>query len=63
MPFGEALQRFGRLPPDKGVPDAIVDKLVDNLTMSGDLDDVDQHIETLRHYRDMGVDEVALTPT
>ncbi len=44
----------------EGVPDAIVDKLVDNLTMSGDHDDVDQHIETLRHYRDMGVDEVAL---
>ena len=44
----------------EGVPDAIVDKLVDNLSMAGDLDDVDRHIETLRRYRDMGLDEVAL---
>jgi alkanesulfonate monooxygenase SsuD/methylene tetrahydromethanopterin reductase-like flavin-dependent oxidoreductase (luciferase family) len=43
----------------EGVPDTIVDKLVDNLTMSGDHDDVDKHIETLRRYRDMGIDEVA----
>lgn len=43
----------------KGIPDAIVDKLVDNLTMSGDHDDIDSHIETLRRYRDMGLDEVS----
>jgi len=43
----------------EGVPDAIVDKLVDNLTMSGDHDDIDSHIETLRRYRDMGLDTVA----
>jgi alkanesulfonate monooxygenase SsuD/methylene tetrahydromethanopterin reductase-like flavin-dependent oxidoreductase (luciferase family) len=43
----------------EGVPDAIIDKLVANLTMSGDHGDVDRHIETLRHYRDMGLDEVA----
>ncbi len=42
-----------------GVPDAIVDKLVDNLTMSGNHDDVDNHIATLRRYRDLGLDEVA----
>jgi hypothetical protein len=41
------------------VPDAIVDKLVDNLTMSGDHDDIDSHIETLRRYRDMGLNTVA----
>jgi alkanesulfonate monooxygenase SsuD/methylene tetrahydromethanopterin reductase-like flavin-dependent oxidoreductase (luciferase family) len=44
----------------EGVPQEIVDKLVDNLTMSGDHADVDKHIETLRRYRDMGLDEVAL---
>ena len=43
----------------EGVPDTIVDKLIDNLTMSGDHDDVDKHIETLQRYRDMGLDEVA----
>jgi len=43
----------------EGVPDAIVDKLVENLSMSGDHDDVDGHIETLRRYRDAGLDEVA----
>ena len=43
----------------EGVPDAIVDKLVDNLTMSGGYGDVDRHIETLRRYRDMGLNEVA----
>ena len=37
-----------------GVPDAIVGKLVDNLTMSGDHDDIDRHIDTLRRYRDYG---------
>jgi alkanesulfonate monooxygenase SsuD/methylene tetrahydromethanopterin reductase-like flavin-dependent oxidoreductase (luciferase family) len=43
----------------EGVPDAIVDKLVDNLTMSGDYDEIDRHIDTLRRYRDMGLDEIA----
>jgi alkanesulfonate monooxygenase SsuD/methylene tetrahydromethanopterin reductase-like flavin-dependent oxidoreductase (luciferase family) len=43
----------------EGVPDTIVDKLIDNLTMSGDHDDVDKYIETLQRYRDMGLDEVA----
>jgi alkanesulfonate monooxygenase SsuD/methylene tetrahydromethanopterin reductase-like flavin-dependent oxidoreductase (luciferase family) len=42
------------------VPDTIVEKLVDKLTMSGGYDDVDKHIETLQQYRDMGIDEVAL---
>lgn len=43
----------------EGVPEAIVDKLVDNLSMSGDHDDIGGHIETLRRYRDMGLNEVA----
>jgi len=44
----------------EGVPDAIVDKLVDNLTMSGGPDSIDRHIDTLRRYADLGLDEVAL---
>lgn len=43
----------------EGVPDAIVDKLVDNLSMSGDYRAIERHIETLWRYRDMGLDEVA----
>ena len=43
----------------EGVPDAIVDKLIDNLTMAGDYGDIEKHIETLRQYSDMGLDEVA----
>lgn len=44
----------------ENVPDALLDKLVENLTLSGDYDDVDEHIETLQRYRDMGLDEIAL---
>lgn len=44
----------------QGVPDEIIDKLVANLTMSGDRADVDKHIETLQYYGDLGLDEVAL---
>lgn len=43
----------------EGVPDEIVDKLVDNLSMSGDHEDIDRHVETLRRYSAMGLDEVA----
>ena len=42
-----------------GVPDEIVEKLINNLSMSGDYESIDGHIETLRRYRDMGLDEVA----
>jgi len=43
----------------EGVPDEIVAKLVDNLSMFGDYGDLDRHLDTLRRYRDMGLDEVA----
>lgn len=42
-----------------GVPEELIDKLVDNLSMSGDYDDIDRHIDTLRNYRETGLDEVA----
>lgn len=44
----------------EGVPDSIVDKLVDNLTMSGGPDTIDQHVETLRQLATLGLDEAAL---
>jgi alkanesulfonate monooxygenase SsuD/methylene tetrahydromethanopterin reductase-like flavin-dependent oxidoreductase (luciferase family) len=43
----------------ENVPDTIVDKLVDNLSMAGDERDIDRHIDKLRQYREMGLDEVA----
>lgn len=43
----------------EGVPAEIVAKLVDNLTLSGGLEDIDRHVETLRQYEAMGLDEVA----
>jgi alkanesulfonate monooxygenase SsuD/methylene tetrahydromethanopterin reductase-like flavin-dependent oxidoreductase (luciferase family) len=43
----------------EGVPDSIVAKLVDNLTMSGGPESLEQHIETLKRYQAMGLDQVA----
>jgi alkanesulfonate monooxygenase SsuD/methylene tetrahydromethanopterin reductase-like flavin-dependent oxidoreductase (luciferase family) len=43
----------------ENVPDSIVDKLVDNLSMAGDEGDIDRHIDKIRQYREMGLDEVA----
>jgi len=43
----------------EGVPDSIVAKLVDNLTMSGGPESLDQHIATLQRYQAMGLDQVA----
>ena len=44
----------------EGVPDDIVDKLVENLSLCGDAGDVDRHIDRLKRYRDLGLDEIAL---
>jgi len=43
-----------------GVPESIIDKLVENLTCAGDLNDIDRHIERLKKFRDMGLTECAL---
>jgi alkanesulfonate monooxygenase SsuD/methylene tetrahydromethanopterin reductase-like flavin-dependent oxidoreductase (luciferase family) len=42
----------------KGVPDEILDKLVANLTIAGDLDDLDARIEELRNYAATGVTQI-----
>ena len=43
----------------EGVPDNIVTKLVDNLTMSGGPESLARHIATLQRYQAMGLDQVA----
>ncbi len=43
----------------EGVSDEILDKLVRNLSMCGDYDDVDSHIKTLQRYSETGLDQVA----
>jgi hypothetical protein len=49
-----------RSPEIEGVPEAILDKLVAHLTLSGDESSVDQHIERLRGYAAAGLSDVAL---
>ena len=44
----------------EGVPDEIVDALVDNLTFTGDLGDVDRVVSELKAYNEAGLDEIAL---
>ena len=43
----------------EGVPDSIVDKLVEHLTMAGGPDAMPRHTETLLQYQALGLDEVA----
>jgi hypothetical protein len=42
------------------VPQGIVDTLVDNMTLTGALGDVDKLVAKLRAFRDAGIDEVSL---
>ena len=47
-------------PEIAGVPDALIDRIIDNLGCTGSADDIDRHIERLRHFRDLGLSQVAL---
>ena len=47
-------------PDIEGVPAALVDKLVDNLTLTGDYTDLDRLIEELARFKAAGVTECAL---
>jgi alkanesulfonate monooxygenase SsuD/methylene tetrahydromethanopterin reductase-like flavin-dependent oxidoreductase (luciferase family) len=42
----------------EGIPDAILDTLVDNMTIAGDLDDLDSRIDELQDYATTGVTEL-----
>ncbi|MGI9344614.1 MAG: LLM class flavin-dependent oxidoreductase [Gammaproteobacteria bacterium] len=44
----------------QGVPERIVNELIEGITSTGDLDDLDRHIERLREFRAAGLDELAL---
>jgi len=44
----------------KNVPDAVLDKLVKNLTLTGSLDDIDSLVEHLREYKAIGLQSVSL---
>ncbi|MEO7387565.1 MAG: LLM class flavin-dependent oxidoreductase [Gammaproteobacteria bacterium] len=55
------LQAFlGRSDRIEGVPEAIIGKLVDNMTLTGDLTDIDRINGHLRDLEAAGLDEVAL---
>jgi len=43
-----------------GIPDALMQKLVDNLSLAGAPDDLDHHVEKLLELGRLGLDEVAL---
>ncbi|MFQ5636310.1 MAG: LLM class flavin-dependent oxidoreductase [Gammaproteobacteria bacterium] len=43
-----------------GVPDRIIDSMVDNLTLTGDFSDIDRIVEHLQAFRDAGLTSIAL---
>jgi alkanesulfonate monooxygenase SsuD/methylene tetrahydromethanopterin reductase-like flavin-dependent oxidoreductase (luciferase family) len=44
----------------EGVPEPVVDALVEGLSLAGDYGDIDRHIERLRKFEDAGFTEIAL---
>jgi len=56
--FGKAY--IQNSPVVEGVPDRIFDALVDNMTFTGDLDDVDKLIDELRKFKAAGFTEFGL---
>lgn len=44
----------------EGVPGRVVDALVEGLSLAGDLNDIDRHIERLREFATAGFTEIAL---
>ncbi len=49
-----------KTPVIEDVPDSIIDKIIDNLTCTGDLGSLDAHIARLRSFRDLGLTDIAL---
>ena len=55
------LQAFlGRSSHIEGVPEPVIDKLVENMTLTGDLRDVGRIVQKLKALEAAGLDEVAL---
>ena len=48
---------FQNIPTVPGIPDNLMDKLVDNITLTGDMSDVDKQIEILKEFEAGGVTE------
>jgi hypothetical protein len=44
----------------EGIPASLVDKLVDELTLTASLDNIDGLIDVLQTYRDIGLSSVSL---
>ncbi len=44
----------------EGVPDAIIEKLLNHLTFTGDLSDVDRFVEEMVQFKNAGLDEFAI---
>ena len=55
--FGAYHDRSGDI---QGVPDRIVDALIDGITTTGDLSEMDRHVARLQEFKDAGLDELAL---
>jgi len=43
-----------------GMPDNIVDALIDGLSSTGDFDDLDREIERFKEYASLGLTEIAI---
>ena len=56
--FMRALMR--KTPVIEGVPDRIVDTLIDNLSSTGDLGDLDREIDRFKEFETAGLTEIAL---
>jgi alkanesulfonate monooxygenase SsuD/methylene tetrahydromethanopterin reductase-like flavin-dependent oxidoreductase (luciferase family) len=57
-PFLDAFRkRSGEI---EGVPETVVSKLVEGLSLAGDYDDIDRHIDRLRKFEQAGFTEIAL---
>ena len=59
--FGAFAQAYIRNTHEiEGVPDSLVEKLVDNLTFTGGLDDIDDFIDQLLEFKSAGLTEFAI---
>jgi hypothetical protein len=56
--FFAALRK--RSPDIEGVPERIIDQLIDNLTSTASVDEIDKEIERLRAFAKAGLTEIAL---
>ena len=51
---------FANSPVVEGVPDRIMDALVENITLTGDLNEIDKQIEILKKFEAAGFTEFGL---